>query len=65
MYIIQKYIALFYLPAYSPDLNPNEYLNNDFKRNVNTENFMSMLSNNPQRVAKYFKHEKIAYAVAS
>ncbi len=72
----QKQIALFYLPAYSPDLNPDEYLNNDFKRNankehipinkeelaVNTENFMAMLSNNPERVASYFEHEKIAYA---
>ncbi len=71
-------IALFYLPAYSPDLNPDEYLNNDFKRNVNkehipinkkelaqnTENFMSMLTQNPQRVSNYFKHEKIAYAAA-
>jgi len=69
-------IALFYLPAYSPDLNPDEYLNNDFKRNVNkenipinkkeltvnTENFMSMLCDDPTRVANYFKHEKIAYA---
>ena len=75
----QSKIALFYLPAYSPDLNPDEYLNNDFKRNVNskhipinkkelaqnTENFMSMLSNDSQRVANYFKHEKIAYAAAS
>ena len=34
----QKDIALFYLPAYSPDLNPDEYLNNDFKRNVNAKN---------------------------
>ena len=72
----QTQIALFYLPAYSPDLNPDEYLNNDFKRNVNakyiptnkeelalnTENFMKMLSNDFQRVANYFKHEKIAYA---
>ncbi len=71
-------IALFYLPAYSPDLNPDEYLNNDFKRNVNkesipvnkneltvnTENFMNMLSKNPARVANYFQHEKIAYAAA-
>jgi transposase len=69
-------IALFYLPAYSPDLNPDEYLNNDFKRNVNkekipvtkeelknnTEAFMTMLSQNETRVANYFKHEKIAYA---
>ena len=72
----QEKIKLFYLPAYSPDLNPDEYLNNDFKRNVNqekipvnkkeltanTENFMKMLSDNPTRVANYFKHEKIAYA---
>lgn len=75
----QDQIALFYLPAYSPDLNPDEYLNNDFKRNVNakdipinkkelaknTENFMTMLSNSPQRVSNYFKHEKIAYAAVS
>jgi len=74
----QSKIALFYLPAYSPDLNPDEYLNNDFKRNVNskhipinkkelaqnTENFMTMLSKDSQRVANYFKHEKIAYAAA-
>jgi transposase len=74
----QSQIELFYLPAYSPDLNPDEYLNNDFKRNVNkehipvnkkelaanTENFMSMLCDNPERVANYFKHEKIAYAAA-
>ena len=72
-------IALFYLPAYSPDLNPDEYLNNDFKRNVNakhipinkkeltknTEDFMNMLSQDSGRVANYFKHEKIAYAAAS
>ncbi|MDF1881243.1 transposase [Sulfurimonas sp. MAG313] len=30
-------IAFLYLPAYSPDFNPDEYLNNDFKRNVNKE----------------------------
>lgn len=74
----QDKIALFYLPAYSPDLNPDEYLNNDFKRNVNskhipvnkqeltvnTENFMTMLSEDSERVANYFKHEKIAYAAA-
>ena len=69
-------ITLFCLPAYSPDLNPDEYLNNDFKRNVNTKNipinkkelalntedFMNMLSQDSKRVANYFKHEKIKYA---
>ncbi|HID69171.1 MAG TPA: IS630 family transposase [Desulfobacterales bacterium] len=72
----QEQIALFYLPAYSPDLNPDEYLNNDFKRNVNkehipitkkelkenTENFMNMLEKSPTRIANYFKHPKINYA---
>ncbi len=72
----QEQIALFYLPAYSPDLNPDEYLNNDFKRNVNkehipitkkelhqnTEKFMNMLSESPTRIANYFKHPKIDYA---
>lgn len=72
----QSDIRLFYLPAYSPDLNPDEYLNNDFKKNVNAKNiptnkneltentneFMNMLSNTPQRVANYFKHDRVAYA---
>ena len=26
-------IEVFYLPAYSPELNPDEYLNNDLKQN--------------------------------
>ena len=28
-------IEVFYLPAYSPELNPVEYLNNDLKGEVN------------------------------
>src|SRR5207237_10635053 len=28
-------IELFYLPRYAPELNPDEYLNNDLKGNVN------------------------------
>ena len=27
-------IKVFYLPPYAPDLNPDEYLNNDLKQNV-------------------------------
>ena len=30
-----KYIKLFYLPAYSPDYNPDEYLNQDYKQSAN------------------------------
>ena len=69
-------IALFYLPSYSPDKNPDEYLNCDLKyglsekpapKNVeklkeNLENHMKMLQGNKQRVAKYFNHPSIKYA---
>lgn len=27
-------IELYYLPAYCPEMNPDEYLNNDLKQNV-------------------------------
>ena len=63
-------IRLFYLPPYSPEYNPDEYLNNDLKRNLgtqamaksveeletNTQEFMSKLSNNPDHVQSYFDH---------
>lgn len=73
---IKKQIAVFYLPAYSPEKNPDEYLNCDLKQglsskpspknldklNENLENHMKMLQENPQRVIKYFKHKDIQYA---
>lgn len=31
----QDRIAIFYLPCYGPELNADEYLNNDLKKNVN------------------------------
>ena len=69
-------IALFYLPAYSPDYNPDEYLNQDYKRNANknnipktktqlkknTLNYMNDIVNNQEKVANFFKHNKIRYA---
>ena len=69
-------IALFYLPAYSPDYNPDEYLNQDYKRNANknnipktktqlkknTLNYMNNIVKNPKKVANFFKHNKIRYA---
>ena len=39
-----KYIKLFYLPAYSPEFNPDEY--------------MLSLQQNPQKVANFFQHPK-------
>lgn len=72
----EKMIQVFYLPAYSPELNPDEYLNCDLKAGVHsgkparnkeqlkqkTSKHMRMLQRKPNRVRKYFKHEKIRYA---
>jgi len=69
-------IEVFYLPAYSPELNPDEYLNCDLKDGVHSKppvrdqgqmtkmviSHMRKLQKMPARVKKYFKHPKIAYA---
>ncbi len=72
----QDKIELFFLPSYSPELNPDEYLNCDLKAGVHSGtparskselkgkalSHLRMLQKMPRRVAKYFKHSKIAYA---
>ena len=40
----QEEIELFYIPSYSPELNPDEYLNRDLKKNVNRSNFPDTLT---------------------
>ena len=69
-------IEVFYLPAYSPELNPDEYLNCDLKAGVHSgipsknkkqlkekaAKHMKMLQKKPNRVRSYFEHEKINYA---
>jgi transposase len=69
-------IAIFYLPPYSPEFNPDEYLNQDYKRNANknnipftktqlrknTENYMNDIIKNQEKVANFFKHPSISYA---
>ena len=69
-------IAVFFLPPYSPELNPDEYLNSDFKRAVYTDipapdqatlhrqalGHLRRIQNSPARVAAYFKHPAIRYA---
>lgn len=69
-------IAIFYLPPYSPEKNPDEYLNCDLKYGLsekpspknqeqlkeNIENHMKILQENNKRVMKYFKHQDIKYA---
>ena len=73
---IKQKLEVFWLPSYSPELNPDEYLNCDLKRGLsdkqapknvkelqcNVENHMNMLQQTPERVAKYFKHKDIQYA---
>ena len=72
----KEQIEVFFLPSYSPELNPDEYLNCDLKAGVHsgvparskeqltkkTISHMRMLQKKPNRVKKYFKHPKIAYA---
>lgn len=74
----QDRIEVFYLPAYSPEMNPVEYLNNDMKGTVNEaglpENrgalhtrivaFMENLASVPKHVISYFLHPWVQYAAA-
>ena len=66
-------IRLFYLPPYSPEYNPDEYLNNDLKQTLgsqaavknvkeledNTNSFMTGLSNDPEHISSYFDHPSL------
>ena len=69
-------IELHYLPPYSPEANPDEWLNRDLKTELRlrpaaldktglkrmAENFMRQLSSTPGRVARYFNSVSIRYA---
>lgn len=69
-------IELFFLPAYAPDLNPDEYLNGDIKRELskrpapktrdtlkrNVISVLHKIQKSQARVKAYFKHRCIAYA---
>lgn len=69
-------IEVFFLPAYSPELNPQEYVNQDVKTNVigkkrpinkaqmrsNVEDFMYSRKNNRRQVQKYFHVSHVRYA---
>ena len=66
----------FYLPAYIPELNPDEYLNNDLKQTIASDGVatthgeldaqvsvtMFMLSIRRYRVSSFFHHPKAKYA---
>jgi transposase len=69
-------IELFWLPKHAPELNAEEYLNNDLKGAINAaglpdsrgelrsriEWFMSRLLQLPERVRSYFQHPCVQYA---
>ena len=69
-------IELFYLPSYSPELNPEERLNADLKQalyskvpvrtkaklKAATTEHMQVLENSPERVKKYFQDPRVKYA---
>jgi transposase len=69
-------IEIFYLPPYSPDLNPDEHINSDVKYGVGskkpkrkkaelrscTNDHMLMLNNSPDRIMSYFRDPAIKYA---
>ena len=66
-------ISLFFLPPYSPEYNPDEYLNHDLKQSIGTQkqadtmddiqqnaiDFMTNIESKPDRVASYFDHPKV------
>lgn len=68
-------IEVYYLPSYSPEKNPDEYLNNDLKSSVHsglvgrtkedlrkkTRSFMRRIQRKPDHVASYFRHPQLAY----
>ncbi len=69
-------IEILYLPPYSPQLNPTEYLNCDVKQGVHSKSptrnqaqlkqrvlsHLHKLQKLPNRIIKYFEHPFIAFA---
>jgi transposase len=72
----EKRLRLFYLPSYSPEINPDEYLNQDVKQAVNKKpgarhkaelggfvrEHLLKRARQPQVVMKFFSLPEVAYA---
>lgn len=72
----RKRIRLFFLPGYSPQLNPDELLNQDVKTNAvgrqrpkdqpgmmqQVRSYLRSTQRRPQVVKNYFKHKDVHYA---
>ncbi len=69
-------IELFYLPSYSPELNPEEHLNADLKQAMGKKvpvrtkaklrdaanEHMAMLERSSERVISFFQDPRVKYA---
>ena len=72
----KKQIEVFFLPSYSPELNPDERLSGDLKQAIETRvpcrtrdklrkaatEHMTVLEKNPDRIKAFFKDPIVAYA---
>lgn len=69
-------IEVFFLPSYSPELNPDEFMNGDLKNRLNADapsrgdkplkkkvvSHLRSIQKQPHRVRSYFRAKSIAYA---
>lgn len=69
-------IEVFYLPSYSPELNPDEMANADIKQGVTTlapartklqlvratARHLRSVQRQPERIREYFQHGPVSYA---
>jgi transposase len=73
----EQKIKIYFLPPYSPELNPSEYLNQDVKTNTirkerpkdiaqmikNLRRYLRNKQRKPEKVKAYFKAEPVRYAL--
>ncbi len=71
-------IQIFWLPSYSPELNPDELLNQDVKTNAlgrvrpvdvremmaNVRSYLRITQSRPQLVKNYFRERHVQYAAS-
>ena len=69
-------IEILYLPAYAPEHNPDEYINNDLKQTIKnkpraktpdelvatTSSILQSIEKRPNRVKSYFHAKHVRYA---
>jgi len=72
----KEQIEVFYLPSYSPELNPDEMANADLKQAVTklapartrlqlvkaAARHLRSVQRQPERIKRYFEHEPVRYA---